>query len=147
MSTITTWNPYHELERIQDRVFRAIHQTGEEGKTLLNQADWTPAVEISEDEKQYSIAADLPQIAREDVKVIVDNGSLVIKGERVREELSEGKKVHRTERSYGKFHRSFTLPEDADGSGVTANFKEGVLIVNLPKSEEKKPKHIEVQVG
>jgi len=80
------------------------------------------------------------------VKVVVENGSLFIRGERKREAVHKDKKVHRIERSYGSFQRSFSLPDDADGNGVTASFKEGVLRVSLPKSEEKKPKHIEVSV-
>jgi HSP20 family protein len=109
-------------------------------------SEWTPAVDITEDEREYLIVAELPQIAKEDVSVVVENDSLVIKGERRLESDHSDKKVHRIERSYGSFYRSFSLPEDADGNGVTANFKDGVLRVSLPKSEEKKPKQIEVKV-
>lgn len=150
MSTITTWNPYHELERLQDRVFRAIRvgqdTDREGGNAVLTRSDWTPSVDITEDEKEYSISADLPQVAKDDVKVVVENGSLVIKGDRNRETEHKDKKVHRVERSFGSFHRSFSLPEDADGNGVTASFKDGVLRVSLPKNEDRKPKHIEVTV-
>jgi len=150
MNTLTTWNPYHELERLQDRVMRAMRltpaQSDQEENSLLALSDWSPAVDITEDEKEYLITADLPQIAKEDVKVVVENGSLFIRGERKREAVHKDKKVHRIERSYGSFQRSFSLPDDADGNGVTASFKEGVLRVSLPKSEEKKPKHIEVSV-
>lgn len=151
MSTITTWNPYQELERLQDRVFRAIRTSPagldqEGGNTILTRTDWSPSVDITEDEKEYLVSADLPQIAKEDVKVVVENGSLIISGERRKEDVHKDKKVHRVERSYGSFQRSFSLPEDADGNGVSASFKDGVLRVSLPKSEEKKPKHIEVTV-
>ncbi|MEP2777152.1 MAG: Hsp20/alpha crystallin family protein [Luteolibacter sp.] len=150
MNTLATWNPYHELERLQDRVMRAMRlspaQSDQEGDNLLALSDWTPAVDITEDEKEYLITADLPQIAKEDVKVVVENGSLIIRGERKREKEHKDKKVHRIERSYGSFQRSFSLPDDADGNGVTASFKDGALRVSLPKSEEKKPKHIEVSV-
>ncbi len=150
MSTITTWNPYHELERLQDRVMRAMRvspDTDQEGgNSALARADWSPSVDITEDEKEYTITTDLPQIAKDDVKVVVENGSLIIKGERKRETEHKDRKVHRIERSYGSFYRSFSLPEDADGNGVSASFKDGVLRVSLPKNEEKKPKHIEVTV-
>ena len=150
MNTITTWNPYHELERLQDRVMRAMRlspaQSDQEGNSLLTLSDWSPAVDITEDEKEYLITADLPQVAKEDVKVVVENGSLIIRGERKREEVHKDKKVHRIERNYGSFVRSFSLPDDADGNRVTASFKDGALRVSLPKSEEKKPKHIEVNV-
>ncbi len=151
MSTITTWNPYRELERIQDRVIRAMRlaptHSDEEGNTLLTPSDWSPLVDITEDDKEYLISADLPQLSKDDVKVVVENGSLIIKGERKSETEHKDKKLHRIERSYGRFLRSFSLPEDADGNRVTANFKDGVLRVSLPKSEEKKPRHIEVQVN
>lgn len=151
MSTLTTWNPYNELEKLQDRVFRAIRVTpagsDEQGaNAILTRSDWSPSVDITEDEKEYTISTDLPQISKDDVKVVVENGSLIIKGERKRETEHKDKKVHRIERSYGSFYRSFSLPEDSDGNGVSANFKDGVLRVSLPKSEEKKPKHIEVRV-
>lgn len=150
MSTLTTWNPYHELERLQDRVIRAMRlsptQTEDGENSLLTLSDWSPAVDITEDEKEYLITADLPQVDKDDVKVVVENGSLIIRGERKREKVHKDRKVHRIERSYGSFQRSFSLPEDADGNGVTASFKDGALRVSLPKSEEKKPKHIEVRV-
>ena len=150
MNTITTWNPYQELERIQDRVFRAIRtanpQSDSEGASLPTPADWSPAVEVSENETQYSISAELPQISREDVKVVVENDSLIISGERKQPEAAEGTKVHRSERRYGTFRRTFNLPEDADADAVNASFKDGVLTVTIAKSEAKKPKNIEVRI-
>lgn len=150
MNTITRWNPYLDLERMQDRMLRAMRlnptRSNDDGSAQLPSSDWSPSVDITEDEKEYQISADLPQIAKEDVKVLVENGSLIIKGERKSETEHKDRKVHRIERNYGSFHRSFSLPEDADGSGVTANFKDGVLRVSLPKNEEKLPKQIDVQV-
>ncbi|MFK7849790.1 MAG: Hsp20/alpha crystallin family protein [Akkermansiaceae bacterium] len=150
MTTMTTWNPYNELERLQSRVMRAMNldsaRSNGSDDSLLLSSDWSPSVDITESEKEYEITADLPQLAKEDVKVVVENGSLVIKGERKRESEHTDKKVHRIERSYGTFYRSFSLPEDADGTGISAKFKDGVLRVLLPKNEEKLPKQIEVQV-
>lgn len=147
---MTTWNPYNELERLQSRVMRAMNldsaRSNGSDDSLLLSSDWSPSVDITESEKEYEITADLPQLAKEDVKVVVENGSLVIKGERKRESEHTDKKVHRIERSYGTFYRSFSLPEDADGTGISAKFKDGVLRVLLPKNEEKLPKQIEVQV-
>lgn len=119
----------------------------DDSNSLLATSDWSPAVDITEDDKEYLITADLPQISKDDVKVVVENGSLIIKGERRHEVEHKDKKVHRIERRYGSFYRSFTLPDDADGNRVSANFKDGVLRVTLPKSEEKKPRQIEVQVN
>jgi HSP20 family protein len=104
-------------------------------------------VDISEDDKEWLVKADLPEVKKEDVKVTVENGVLTITGERRFEKEDTGKKYHRVERSYGNFFRSFSLPEGADGGKVAADFKDGVLKVHLPKSESVKPKAVEVKVA
>lgn len=109
-------------------------------------AQWSPAVDISEDEKEYVVKAELPDLKKEDVKVCVEDGDLTISGERKFEKEEKGKKYHRIERSYGSFVRSFTLPEGVSGDKVSASFKDGVLEVHLPKDEKAKPKSVEVKV-
>ncbi|HMU56507.1 MAG TPA: Hsp20/alpha crystallin family protein, partial [Nitrospira sp.] len=84
---------------------------------------------------------------KEDIKLNVHDDILTITGERKYEKEEKGKKYHRVERAYGSFMRSFTLPEDADGTKVTAEYKDGMLNVRLPKSEKAKPKTIEVKVS
>ena len=101
----------------------------------------------SRDDKEYLIKADLPEVKKEDVKLTVQDDVMSIFGERKYEKEEKGKKSHRVERAYGSFMRSFTLPEDADGSKVNAEYKDGVLKVHLPKSEKTKPKSIEVMVS
>src|SRR5256885_1114590 len=108
---------------------------------------WTPLADITEDEKEYLIKAELPEIKKEDVKVTVENGVLTISGERKFEKEEKNKKYHRVERGYGTFMRSFTLPDDADANKIKAEFKNGLLKVHLPKSEHAKPKQIEVNVA
>ena len=103
--------------------------------------------DISEDEKEYLIKTELPDLKREDVKVTVENGVLTISGERKFEKEEKKRKYHRVERGYGSFARSFTLPDDAEGNMVKAEFKNGVLMVHLPKNEKAKPKQIEVKVA
>ncbi len=138
------------MERLQDRVLRAMRLTpessGQNGNSPMILSDWSPAVDITEDDKEYLITAELPEIEKDAVKITVENGTLSIRGERRREAESKNKKVHRIERSYGSFVRTFNLPEDADPNGVSASFREGVLRVSLAKSEEKKPRQIEVKV-
>ena len=90
--------------------------------------------------------ADLPEMKKDEIKVNVENGVLSVSGERKAEKEEKNKKFHRIERSYGSFLRSFTLPEDADGAKVAAEFKDGVLKVHLPKSSAAKPKAVEVKV-
>ena len=109
--------------------------------------EWAPSVDIIEDEKEWLVKADLPEVKKEEVKVTVENGVLTITGERKFEKEEKDKKYHRIERSYGNFLRSFTLPDGADGSKVNAEFKDGVLKVHLPKGEKAKPKAVEVKVA
>ena len=108
---------------------------------------WAPLVDITEDDKEYLIKVELPEIKKEDVKVTVENGTLTISGERKFEKEEKDKKYHRVERAYGSFVRSFVLPEGTDGSKVSAEFRDGVLKLHLPKSEQAKPKSIEVKVN
>jgi HSP20 family protein len=148
MNPLTKWNPFRELEDIQNRLSSLFGRTplrgfGEEAMTL---SEWTPLVDIAEDDKEYLIKAELPEVKKEDVKVTVENGVLTITGERKFEKEEKGKKYHRVERGYGSFMRSFTLPEGAAGDKISAEFKDGVLKVHLAKSAEAKPKSIDVKV-
>ena len=117
------------------------------GSEKLELTDWLPPVDIIEDTKEYTIKAELPGLTKENVKVSVENGVLEITGERKEEKEEKDKKHHRIERCYGSFRRSFTLPEDSSGENVTADFKDGVLKVHLPKDETAKPKSMEVKVS
>ena len=126
---------------------RAPIRTPSEKEEALTVAKWAPLVDIVEHDKEYLIKAELPEVKKDDVKVTVQEDVLTITGERTFEREEEGRKYHRIERAYGRFARSFTLPEDADGNKVAAEFKDGVLKVHLPKSERAKPKSIEVKIG
>ena len=148
MHTLTTWTPFRELDELENRLgtfFRGFPRRTGNGETL-KLPDWSPQVDISEDEKEYLVTADLPEVKKEDVKVTFENGLLSISGERKAEKEEKTKKYHRVERSYGKFERDFTLPEDADASKLAAQFKDGVLKVHVPRNPTAKPKAIEVKV-
>lgn len=149
MSTLTTWNPLRELGNFENRLERffnlpSLSRNGETESMTVSQ--WSPLVDISEDANEYLVKAELPELKKEEVKVSVENGELTISGERKSEKEEKGKKFHRIERSYGSFLRSFTLPESVSGDKVTAEFKDGMLMVHLPKDEKAKPKTIEVKV-
>lgn len=147
---ITRWNPWKELEEMEKRlstVFGRVPVAGGENKEAITVAEWSPLVDITEDDKEYLIKAEIPEMKKEDIKVNVNEDVLTISGERKYEKEEKGKKYHRVERAYGSFMRSFTLPEDADAAKVSAEYKDGVLKVHLPKSEKAKPKSIEVKVG
>ena len=139
------WEPL-ELEDVQNRLSRLFGRRPN-GRDEITLADWTPLADITEDDKEYVIKTELPDVKKEDVKVTVENGVLTISGERKFEKEEKKKKYHRVERAYGSFMRSFTLPDQADASKVKAEFKNGMLTVHLPKSEKAKPKQIEVNVA
>ena len=148
--TMTRWNPFKDLEDMEKRLSTYLGRPAvraEAGKEAMTVAEWSPLVDIAEDDKEYLIKADLPEVKKEDVKLTVQDDVMTISGERKYEKEEKGKKYHRVERAYGSFMRSFTLPEDADGSKVNAEYKDGVLNIHLPKSEKAKPKSIEVKVS
>ena len=150
MNSITTWNPFREMEDMQERILRAMNRASVrpsgDGRQPVASAAWAPSVDISEDANEYLIKAELPEVTKEEVKVTVENGVLTVSGERKLEREEADRKYHRIERSYGSFLRSFALPEDADPDRVTAEFRDGLLQIRLPKSEVAKPKQIEVSV-
>lgn len=150
MSTLTRWEPLKELDELQNRLAtlfgRQPIRKNDEKKEALTVAEWAPLVDIVEDEKEYLIKAELPEVKKEEIKVSVQDDVLTITGERKYEKEEKDKKYHRIERAYGSFARSFTIPQDADGPKVFAEFQDGVLKVHLPKSEQAKPKSIEVKV-
>ena len=105
---------------------------------------WAPALDVHEDKEGYTIRAELPGVKREDIDVSVQDGALIISGERKEEKVAEGTNVHRQERFYGKFSRALTFPTAVANDKVKATYKDGVLTVVLPKAEEAKPKQITV---
>src|SRR5438093_6187591 len=151
INTLTRWEPLREMEDFQNRLStlfgRPLRRTNGHGREEITLADWMPLADITEDEKEYLITAELPELKKDDVKVTVENGVLIISGERKFEKEEKKKKYHRVERGYGTFMRSFALPDDADGNKVKAEFKSGVLTVHVPKSEQAKPKQTELEAA
>ena len=147
----TRWSPYKELEEMEKRLStifgRSPMGTDGEKKEAISVTEWSPLVDISEDDKEYVVKAEIPEMKKEDIKINVHDDVLTVSGERKYEKEEKGKKYHRVERAYGSFMRSFALPENADGSKINAEYKDGVLKVHLPKSEQAKKKAIEVKVG
>ena len=151
MSTVTRWDPFKELEDVQSRLSTLFGRTpvkkNEGGREALTVAEWAPLVDITEDDKEYLVKAELPEVKKEDIKLSVDNDVLTITGERKFEKEEKGKKYHRVERSYGSYARSFTLPEDADAEKIAADYKDGLLAVHVPKTKQSKPKAIDVKIN
>jgi HSP20 family protein len=153
MNTLTRWNPLRDLDDMHQRLSSFLTPGLFRRSSLIpNDEDiavpeWAPLVDIAEDDKEYLIKVELPEVQKEDVKVTVENGTLTISGERKSEKEEKGRKFHRMERYYGRFERNFSIPDDAEGANVKAEFKDGLLRVHLAKSEKARPKQIEVKVA
>ena len=153
MNALTRLNPFHEIDDMQRHVnswldwdpFRRGTLIPEEREIMAS--EWTPVVDIVEDDKEYLIKAELPEVEKKDVKVTVEDGILMISGERKEEKEEKGRKFHRLERFHGSFERRFSIPEDANPGKVSAEFKDGLLQVHLAKGEKPQPKEIDVKIG
>ena len=148
MWMMTTRRPENELATMQGRVNRLFNEMlgpwpyGAEGGAI-NSA-WLPPVDVFEDQEGIKLTAELPGVKAEDVKISLENQTLTLRGEKkqIAEETVE--KVHRYERSYGSFERTFTLPSTVDSEKIQATFADGILTVTLPKVEKAKPREIPV---
>lgn len=151
MNALKRWNQLRELEALHhglSSLFSRPPALGTEGpEEQIAVPEWAPLVDISEDDQEYLIKAELPEVKKEDVKVTAEEGTLTIQGERKFEKEVKSKKYHRVERAYGSFGRSFSLPDDASPSKVSAEFKDGLLTVHLVKTAKTKPQQIEVKVA
>ena len=143
---LTKWDPFREIDELFDRYTRSIGRPRRGTQEVLRTGDWAPRVDIAETDKEFVIKAEIPEVKKEDVKVTVDSGVLTIRGERKQEKEEKDKKFHRIERYYGAFTRSFTLPDNVDESKIEASFKDGMLNLQIPKTEETKPKALEIKV-
>lgn len=144
---LARWSPFNEFDDLQTRLNRLFGEAALKGDNTSTFAQWSPAVDVQETDKEYLIKADLPEVKKEDVKVQFQDGALTLEGERKLEKEEKGKKFHKIEREYGKFVRRFSLPTEIDATRVSAEFKDGVLNVHLPKSETARPRAIDVKVA
>ena len=140
-------DPFREFAAIQDRMNRLFGNAYVRDEDTGFRGNWAPAVDIYETENHdLVVRAELPGMTRDDVQVTVENGTLVLKGEKKFDAEVKEEHYRRIERTYGAFHRSFTLPNTVDTTKVGADFKNGVLTVKLPFREEAKPRTINVEV-
>lgn len=147
--TLVRWNPAREFEDLfgrYGRLFNGLLPTVDEAGTTGEAVQWRPAANIVENDKEYLIKAELPEVEKKDVQLTVHEGVITLRGERRYERSDDSEKQHRVETFYGSFARSFNLPADVDESRIYAESKDGVLKVHLPKTEVQKPKPIDIQV-
>lgn len=141
--TIVRWNPLREVPMIQNRMHRIFDDFLTDGQEMA-QKNWHPVVDIYDSENATIIQADLPGIKKEDVSINVEENVLTLTGERSYENEVEKTNFYRRERAFGTFKREFTLSASVDHEKIKADFKDGVLKIEIPKPEEKKPKSISI---
>ncbi|MBI4978956.1 MAG: Hsp20/alpha crystallin family protein [Spirochaetes bacterium] len=140
-NNITIWREPETVTNYLDSVFGDFF-----GRTRESAMTWTPAVEVKDKKDHYLIEAELPGVEEKDLDVAVKNGMLIISAERKSEKNEEENGRSYSERAYGKFSRSFTLPEDVAAEKIEAQYKDGMLRITVPKPEEKKAPEMKVQI-
>ena len=141
--TLVRWDPFRDLLSFHDR-FNRLFADGEQDELY---GSWVPPVDIFERGDELVIRAEVPGVGKDDVDVRVEDGTLVLAGERKSDREVKDQNSYRRERTFGKFTRSFRLPTTVDASKVTAEYKDGVLEITLPKLEEAKPRKVEIKAA
>jgi len=141
------WPGFGRLSSLRDELDRLFESPWTElARTSQLLSGWTPALDVHEDKDNFVVQAELPGMKREEIDVSLHDGVLSISGERKTEKKYEEAEVYRTERFFGKFQRTVTLPTPVAADKVKAQYKDGVLTITLPKTEAAKPKQIDVNV-
>ena len=141
---------FRELEDMSTRLNRLLTRQSSASGTQdesMAVAQWAPSVDIVEINSEFQIRAEVPGVEKQDINVSVHDGVLLIAGHRQQEKEEQGHRYHRTECLYGSFARSFRLPDSIDEQKLTAEFRNGVLTIHLPKSERATPKSIDLKVS
>jgi HSP20 family protein len=147
VSAITRWDAFHNLSTLQDQVNRLFETSFPRRSDQSAPTTWAPAVDIYETENELVLKADIPDVNEKDLDVRVENNMLTIRGERKFEQKMKEDNYLRVERTYGSFSRSFSLPNTVNTESIKADYKNGVLTVELPKQSESKPKQVKVNVN
>lgn len=143
---LSTWTPFDRLASLRDEVNRLFDFSWPSRDSGLF-SGWSPALDVFDDKDNFVVKAELPGLKKEEINLSLHDGVLTISGERKRETEKKEGESFRSERYFGKFQRSVTLPAAVDAGKVSASYKDGVLTVELPKAEEAKPKQIAVTVS
>jgi HSP20 family protein len=145
---VIKWEPFRDMDDVFDRfIAESMRHWPRAAAANRTAQEWAPAADVSETEAEYLIKADLPEVRKEDVSITVQDGVLTLSGERKQEMRAEGEKLHRIERVYGSFARRFALPENADEQGITAESRDGVILIHIPKVKvvQPQPRQITIQ--
>lgn len=143
---LTPWSPLHEMDEIRSEMNRLFdYAFGGQNSNGLLESVWAPAVDVIQEADRFVIHADLPGMKREDIDITMNGNTLSVSGEKKFENETKEGSYFRSERYSGRFHRSIEMPHSIDANRIEASYKDGVLTISLPKSEEARPKQIKVQ--
>ena len=151
---VIKWEPFRDVDDMFNRFFAdTLRRWPTQGGAFTNEGqqaqarEWAPLADVTENDGEYVIKAELPEVRKEDVSITVQDGVLTLSGERKQEKFEEQEKVHSIERFYGSFARRFALPENADEQGISAECRDGVIAIRIPKQKqvEQQPRQIQIQ--
>ena len=145
MSLVRHNNPWSLLNTLQRELYDPTFSNTDNDDASVATANWTPAVDISEDEKNFTLLADIPGVDPKDIDISMEKGVLTIRGERNAKNVEEGDNFRRVERQSGRFYRRFTLPDSADAENIEAKSANGVITITIPKQEVSVARRIEVK--
>ncbi len=143
---LTHWSPLDRLASFRDEINR-LFDAGAPARDSGLLSGWTPALNLYDEKDRFLVSVELPGLAKDAISISLHDGMLTLSGERKHEREGKEGETFRSERYFGKFQRSVTLPAAVDATKVKATYKDGVLLVDLPKAEEAKPKQIQVNVS
>jgi len=148
MPVLTRWDPFRELNALQQRMNRLFEEQYDGGREeTLTTGAFVPPVDIYEDEHSIQLKLEVPGVDEKDLDIKVENNTMIVSGERKFEKEEKEENFHRVERRYGSFSRSFTLPNTVSTDDIQASYENGVLKIRLAKRAEAKPKQIKVNIG
>jgi HSP20 family protein len=146
MTFLTRQNPFNDLRTLQNRLFEPFFGRFNFLDDSMTTGSWAPPVDVAEDSERIHVKVEVPGMEEKDLRVNYEDGLLTVSGERQFENRDD-RNYHRIERAYGSFVRTFSLPRSVDASKIMANYRNGVLEIEIPKKEESKPKQIQINLG
>ena len=146
MTNLTRQNPLSDFRTLQARFLEPFFGRFNYMDDALPSGTWAPAVDVAEDAEKIHVKVEVPGMEEKDLRISFEDGLLTVSGER-QFERREDRNYHRIERAYGSFVRTFSLPRSVDASQIVANYRNGVLEIEIPKKEEAKPRQIQINAG
>jgi|Deesub1362A_J573_1020465.scaffolds.fasta_scaffold32737_1 HSP20 family protein len=146
MKEIIRWDPFKEISSLREEIDKLFDSFFGRKSFLFETESFIPACDLEETEDAFIVTAELPGMKKEDIKITVDEDGLTISGERKREKEEKGKTYHRIERSYGRFQRYIPFPKEVQPEKAKATYKDGILKIEIPKSDKVKPKEIKIEI-